>query len=458
MDQKYQSCQVNFSESFCLSPMQVMTQNELYYIFEFLCFKDIANCSQVSKHWKKISEKYFKLLRSFTIQKTFDIDAFLALIPLLQIQELRFQTLINNPTEIMPLLQKVMPTVKLLEINFNIEEPQLISFLLTKIAQTFPSVESFKYFGKMINEENLLIFNKFLSLRELYLLEDCYFEGRCFNSLRPLEVLVIHSHFVRFQNIQGFLRTCKSLKKITLDLEEYEEKEISDLVEILKDYKLVSIDLKYCNNIQNEHLLSLKNQTQIQNLSLRKAYEISGGAYAEFFEKKFQDLEKLKLPMNNGINRHGLLNIANGCKNLRILDLTWCENIEDSRGIYEIFLRCGKLEKISIVGIKKATEAAFPVIKEFYESKNKIKIAMLNEEEKEEVKKELRKIWEREIGKQKDFKFYKCLKFIDATKCDFVPDEVFLLLLLINPRIDARNYYEEKVQFPRYQEVNYDYV
>jgi len=134
----------------------------------------------------------------------------------------------------------------------------------------------------------------------------------------------------------------------------------------------------------------------------------------------------------------------------------------DSTGIYQIFLNCRKLEKILIAGVKKASEEAFPVIKEYYEQNGKqTKIGFLKDSEREAVREKLLKIRETLFSNHKNFDFYKKLRYIDTTKCDFISDDVFHLLLLINPSIECLNYYQEPVRFYNHnyvqKEINYDY-
>jgi len=262
---------------------------------------------------------------------------------------------------------------------------------------------------------------------------------------------------VKYSFVEELLKASKPiLKNITLDLEDYEEEEITRLIEILRECKLSGLDLKYCNYFNNDHLMMLETQLGLKKISLRKVADLSSTTCVTFFQHKFSLLEKIKIPMNDFINSACLVSIARQCENLRVLDLTWCEGIKDSAGIYEVFLNCKQLEKIWIVGVKKASEEAFPVIKEYYQQNKSTKIAFLKEPEREKVRQELISIREKSFGT--NFSFYKKLKFLDATKCDFIPDDVFLMLLLINPTVDARNYYEETVSFPRYlPEINYDH-
>ena len=153
--------------------------------------------------------------------------------------------------------------------------------------------------------------------------------------------------------------------------------------------------------------------------------------------------------MNNGVDSKTLVSIAHGCIQLKVFDIAWCEQVGEE-GIYEVLLRCALLEKISIVGAKKVTEKAFPVIKEYYDAKKSTRIDLDSQEKRDFVIKELHRKNDEILDRYARFGFYQNLLSIDATKCDSIPDEVYLLLLLIKPNVLAKNYYGENVQFPSY--------
>jgi len=432
----------------------------LHSIFAFFSIQEVTYYTRVSKKWQEAAKKYFQFLKSFTVNTAEDIEIYLSIVNSLAIQEFSFiSSNYIDISEVLSLLKLTKPTVQTLSFLYDNDNPEDLSLVLKSLPQAFPSVKTFKYMRRELNEIDVLSFKGFQHLKELYILGDCYFEGKYLSLLNPLETLVIHSHFVKYSFLEELLKASQPiLKNITLDLEDYEEEEITKLILILQECGLSSLDLKYCNYFTNDHMMMLESQLGLKKLSLRKVADLSSGTCLAFFQHKFQLLEKIKIPMNDFINSACLVGIARQCENLRVLDLTWCEGIKDSAGIYEVFLNCKQLEKIWIVGVKKASEEAFPVIKEYYQQNKSTKIAFLTEPEREKVRKELINIREKCFGNHPNFSFYKKLKFLDATKCDFIPDDVFLMLLLINPTVDARNYYEETVSFPKYiPEINYDH-
>ena len=141
-----------------------------------------------------------------------------------------------------------MPTIKSLQINYAVEEPHIMSKIFWSIPNAYSNLRSFRYFGKTISEEDIEALKHLEHLREFYLLEDCYIEGRHFCDLHSLEVLVIHSHLIRFKYLEELLRrSIKILRKLTLDLEEYDDNDLNRLFAIIREGSLTGIDLKYCN-------------------------------------------------------------------------------------------------------------------------------------------------------------------------------------------------------------------
>lgn len=230
------------------SQTQVLNSPQLLHsVFAYFSIQEVTYYTRVSKKWQEASKKYFQFLKSFTVNTAEDIEIYLSIVDSLAIQEFSFIS--SNISEVLSLLQFVKPTVQTLSFLYDNDNQEELSMVLKNLSHTFPSVRTFKYMGKGLNEIDVLSFKNFLHLKELYILGDCYFEGKYLPLLNPLETLVIHSHFVKYSFVEELLKASKPiLKNITLDLEDYEEEEITRLIEILRECKLSGLDLKYCND------------------------------------------------------------------------------------------------------------------------------------------------------------------------------------------------------------------
>ena len=153
------------------------------------------------------------------------------------------------------------------------------------------------------------------------------------------------------------------------------------------------------------------------------------------------NLSSVKLAMNDGFNDEALILIANNCCNLKILDISWCNHVKN-KGLYMILVKCPYLEEVTIVGLKNITDLGFPLISNIYSAIG----------DKDKIYNKMNHFDIRNLGRNiehqyKDFAFYKNLKKIDTSKCDFIPDETLLMIKLLNPLCEVLNYYNESLNF-----------
>lgn len=186
---------------------------------------------------------------------------------------------------------------------------------------------------------------------------------------------------------------------------------------ITKCRRLKFFGLSFCESLTDQSLLYVQNMVNLVSLRLKKGSEFSGEALKELFVQLHPErtgnptgLLHITVAECTNLNDAALHALAESCRYLESLDISWCWEVTDS-GLDHVVKNCHRMVDMNICGAKDLRG-------------NPLKKIPQN---------------------------MPMLRQLDATQCNLVPDEMLEELVFLMPWLTVTNYYGEDVKPPKHK-------
>ena len=293
----------------------------------------------------------------------------------------------------------------------------------------------------MLDLKNL----QFLTDFGIYNDDSCFF-GVHLKHLPPLRKLFLRPHNIDFDVLIPLISKSKSLlKKICVDCEILEQKQLYEIITKLNEEKLETLMLNFCDKFDDEVLILISRFKNLKKFKFSKGNSVKSDGFYKFFNLlNCDNLLSLNLSQCSELENDSIMLIADKARNLRKINISWCIEIS-SIAVNEIFQKCIFIKKLYLTGIKKLNKDAFPYLNELLNNFDKETFFINKKERKINMKKP--EIYFKTELKPVFFDCYMFMKYLNVRSCDFIVDEVLIIFKLLFPFIKLINYYGEEYIF-----------
>ncbi|XP_031562133.1 F-box/LRR-repeat protein 20-like isoform X2 [Actinia tenebrosa] len=275
------------------------------------------------------------------------------------------------------------PLLKRLSLKYRSE---LSAYEMLNIAKACPQLQQLSLaFCGQINEKIVTMFAEYFPDLQDINLEGCDITDGCINdlSILPLKRISV-SHCVHLSNdsLKTIATSCSHLQSINFDgIQWITDDAVYVMVEYchahleklwldganLTDNSIQAIancinlkvfSLSFCDNLSDVTLTWIKQMKKLQTLRLKKGINFTAKVLQELFIGLHVDLMDnatgilyLYLPECSNMNDEAVKSLAESFPNLLELDLSWCWDITD-QGFINVVLNCNEMQSMIMCGMR----------------------------------------------------------------------------------------------------------